>query len=131
MTVHIGVESFDSASEDLCAADDMPGSSPRPTLKAIREAICAHYGLRMNDLLSCRRAREVARPRQVGMYLAKRLTIRSLPEIGRHFGGRDHTTVIHAVRTIDRLCMGDLDLADDVAVLWKNLEHAAQFETVA
>jgi len=73
-------------------------------------------------MTSARRAREVARPRQIAMYLAKQLTPRSLPEIGRRFGGRDHTTVIHAVRQIEKLRMADAELDADVRLLLRQLE---------
>ena len=73
-------------------------------------------------MVSARRARAVARPRQIAMYLAKRLTPRSLPEIGRRFGGRDHTTVIHAVKQIERLRGEDADLDADVRTLIRQLE---------
>ena len=75
----------------------------RITIEDIQKRVAEHYGLRMADMLSARRARAVARPRQVAMYLAKQLTPRSLPEIGRKFGGRDHTTVMHAIRRIEEL----------------------------
>ena len=81
-----------------------------------------HYNLRMSYLLSARRARQVARPRQVSMHLAKTLTSRSLPEIGRRFGGRDHTTVIHAVRKIEELRISDSQIAEDVELLRRMLE---------
>ena len=76
-----------------------------------------HYGLRMADMLSARRARAVARPRQVAMYLTKQLTPRSLPEIGRKFGGRDHTTVMHAIRRIEELRALDPVLNEDIEQL--------------
>ncbi|MBT6983497.1 MAG: chromosomal replication initiator protein DnaA, partial [Rhodospirillaceae bacterium] len=69
-----------------------------------------------------RRARAVARPRQVAMYLAKQLTTRSLPEIGRKFGGRDHTTVMHAVKRIEELRQTDAALAEDIDLLRRMLE---------
>ncbi len=75
----------------------------RPTVDKIQRATCKEFGLRMEELLSKRRTRAIARPRQVAMYLCKSLTKRSLPDIGRRFGGRDHTTVIHAVKRIDIL----------------------------
>jgi chromosomal replication initiator protein len=71
---------------------------------------------------SPRRARAVARPRQVAMYLAKQLTSRSLPEIGRKFGGRDHTTVMHAVRRIDELRQSDNTMSEDIDLLRRMLE---------
>jgi chromosomal replication initiator protein len=73
-------------------------------------------------MTSARRARLVARPRQVAMYLAKQLTSRSLPEIGRKFGGRDHTTVMHAVRKIEELKAADRTLAEDIELLKRMLE---------
>ena len=73
-------------------------------------------------MLSARRARDVARPRQIAMYLAKRLTPRSLPEIGRRFGGRDHTTVIHAIKRIKELRAADSELDSDVRSLLRKLE---------
>ena len=78
--------------------------------------------MKMAEMTSARRARAVARPRQVAMYLAKQLTSRSLPEIGRKFGGRDHTTVIHAVKKIEELIEGDSALAEDVELLRRMLQ---------
>jgi chromosomal replication initiator protein len=75
------------------------------------------------DLLSSRRTANVVRPRQVAMYLAKTLTLRSLPEIGRRFGGRDHTTVLHAVRKIEGLVGNDAMLADEIEVLKRQLQE--------
>ena len=86
-----------------CLADILRASERKVTIDEIIRKVADHYNLRMSDLLSARRARQVARPRQVAMYLAKTLTSRSLPDIGRRFGGRDHTTVIHAVRKIEEL----------------------------
>ena len=74
------------------------------------------------DLLSSRRTANVVRPRQVAMYLAKTLTLRSLPEIGRRFGGRDHTTVLHAVRKIETLAGNDSALADEIETLKRLLQ---------
>ena len=81
-----------------------------------------HFNVRIADMHSARRARAVARPRQVAMYLAKQLTSRSLPEIGRKFGGRDHTTVMHAVRKIEELKTTDSSFAEDVDLLRRMLE---------
>jgi len=86
----------------------------RITIDEIQRKVAEHYGLKMQDMHSARRARNVARPRQVAMFLCKKLTSRSLPEIGRKFGGRDHTTVMHAVRKIDELMAGDQPFADEV-----------------
>ena len=89
----------------------------RITIEDIQKKVAEHYGLRMADMLSARRARAVARPRQVAMYLAKQLTPRSLPEIGRKFGGRDHTTVMHAIRRIEELRAIDAVLNEDIEQL--------------
>jgi chromosomal replication initiator protein len=89
----------------------------RITIEDIQKRVAEHYGLRMADMLSARRARAVARPRQVAMYLAKQLTPRSLPEIGRKFGGRDHTTVMHAIRRIEELRAIDAVLNEDIEQL--------------
>jgi chromosomal replication initiator protein len=75
------------------------------------------------DLLSQRRHRSVVWPRQIGMYLAKHLTARSLPEIGRRFGNRDHTTVLHAIRKIEGQLTGDTRLRDELEDLKKQLNH--------
>ena len=107
---------------EVTLADVLRGQQRKITIDDIQKAVAAHYSLRMNDLLSARRARAVARPRQVAMYLAKRLTLRSLPEIGRKFGGRDHSTVIHAVRRVEELRHTDVDLDSDVRSLIRQLE---------
>jgi chromosomal replication initiation ATPase DnaA len=86
---------------------------PRRSVSEIQKAVAAHYGLAQSDMISERRARAVARPRQVAMWLAKKLTTRSLPDIGRRFGWRDHTTVLHAVRRIDQLRAEDPKMHDD------------------
>jgi chromosomal replication initiator protein len=101
------------------------GSDPgRIKIDDILKVVGRHYNVSKNDLLSPRRARSVVVPRQIGMYLAKKLTSRSLPEIGRRFGGRDHSTVLHAVRKIDELVRGDEKLAKDLAALIKLIEQA-------
>jgi chromosomal replication initiator protein len=89
----------------------------RITIEDIQKRVAEHYDLRMADMLSARRARAVARPRQVAMYLTKQLTPRSLPEIGRKFGGRDHTTVMHAIRRIEELRAVDSVLNEDIELL--------------
>jgi len=91
------------------------------TVDMIQKAVAEHYSLKQADLVSERRARAVARPRQVAMWLAKQITTRSLPDIGRRFGGRDHTTVLHAVRRIEALKAEDATLARDVDVLLRKL----------
>jgi chromosomal replication initiator protein len=105
-----------------CLADILRASERKVTIDEILRKVADHYNLRMSDLLSARRARAVARPRQVAMYLAKMLTTRSLPDIGRRFGGRDHTTVLHAVRKIEELRQTDSQIAEDVELLRRMLE---------
>ncbi|CAN5620101.1 chromosomal replication initiator protein DnaA [soil metagenome] len=105
-----------------CLADILRASERKITIDEIIRKVADHYTLRLSDLLSARRARSVARPRQVAMFLAKTLTSRSLPEIGRRFGGRDHTTVIHAVRKIEELRKTDSQIAEDVELLRRMLE---------
>ena len=105
-----------------CLADILRASDRKVTIDEIIRKVSDHYNLRMTDLLSPRRARSVARPRQVAMFLAKSLTSKSLPEIGRRFGGRDHTTVIHAVKKIEELKSIDNQIAEDVELLRRMLE---------
>jgi chromosomal replication initiator protein len=93
----------------------------RVTVDMIQKAVSEHYSLKQADLISERRARAVARPRQVAMWLAKQITTRSLPDIGRRFGGRDHTTVLHAVRRIESLKAEDAGIARDIDVLLRKL----------
>ena len=83
----------------------------------------SQYNVCRADLLSSRRTANVVRPRQVAMYLAKTLTLRSLPEIGRRFGGRDHTTVLHAVRKIENLVSTDTALAEEIELLKRQLQE--------
>jgi chromosomal replication initiator protein len=97
-------------------------SRRRITIDEIQKRVSEHFHIRHAEMLSARRAREVARPRQIAMYLAKQLTPRSLPEIGRRFGGRDHTTVIHAVRQIEKLRASDSEIDHDVTALMRLLE---------
>ncbi len=98
------------------------GHQRRVTIDEIQKLVSQHFELKPLDLVSARRARAVARPRQIAMYLAKRLTTRSLPEIGRKFGGRDHSTVIHAVRRVEELRDQDRDIDQAVRVLMRQLE---------
>ena len=105
-----------------CLADILRASERKVTIDEIIRKVADHYNLRISDLLSARRARSVARPRQVAMYLSKTLTSQSLPNIGRRFGGRDHTTVIHAVRKIEELKQADSQIAEDVELLRRMLE---------
>ena len=112
----ITLETTQEVLQDLLRAHDR-----RITIDEIQRKVAEHYNLRMADMHSARRARNVARPRQVAMYLAKQLTARSLPEIGRKFGGRDHTTVMHAVRKVEELMEGDAQIAQDVDVIRRAL----------
>ncbi|MDE2383432.1 MAG: chromosomal replication initiator protein DnaA [Alphaproteobacteria bacterium] len=104
---------------------DAAGASDTGRIKIedILKVVSRHFNVGRNDLLSARRAREVVMPRQIGMYLAKKLTARSLPEIGRRFGGRDHSTVLHAVRKIDEQMKGDEKLARELALLIRLVEQ--------
>jgi chromosomal replication initiator protein len=96
----------------------------RVKIEDILKIVGRHYNVARSDLLSPRRSRSVVVPRQIGMYLAKKLTPRSLPEIGRRFGGRDHSTVLHAVRKIEELLRSDDRLAREVALLIRLVEQA-------
>ncbi len=102
--------------------DTLRGAQRRVTIDEIQKVVSEHFEIKQIDLLSARRARAVARPRQIAMYLAKRMTTRSLPEIGRKFGGRDHSTVIHAVRRIEELRDTDRDVDGAVRTLIHQLE---------
>ena len=105
-----------------CLADLLRASDRKVTIEEIMRKVADHYNLRMADMTSARRARSVARPRQIAMYLAKTLTSKSLPEIGRRFGGRDHTTVMHAVKRVESLSETDSQIAEDVELLRRMLE---------
>ncbi len=113
----ITLETTQEVLHDILKAHDR-----RVTIEEIQRKVCEHWNIRMTDMSSERRARNVARPRQVAMYLAKQLTSRSLPEIGRKFGNRDHTTVMHAVQRIGSLMASDVGFAEDVELLRRMLE---------
>jgi chromosomal replication initiator protein len=100
---------------------NLRGSEKRITVDDIQKATAEHFGLQKADLLSERRNRAIARPRQAAMWLAKQLTTRSLPDIGRRFGGRDHTTVLHAIRRIEALKVDDSGLSRDLEALTRKL----------
>ena len=100
-----------------------PMEPKRVKIEDIQRVVARQYNVSRSDLLSSRRTANVVRPRQVAMYLAKTLTLRSLPEIGRRFGGRDHTTVLHAVRKIETLVSKDLSLSDEVELLKRQLQE--------
>jgi chromosomal replication initiator protein len=113
----ISLENTQELLHDLLRATDR-----HITIEEIQKRVAEHYAIRLSDMHSARRARAVARPRQVAMYLAKQLTTRSLPEIGRKFGGRDHTTVMHAVKRIEQLRATDAGFAEDIDLLRRMLE---------
>ena len=102
--------------------DILKAHDRRVTIEEIQRKVSEHWNIRLTDMSSARRARAVARPRQVAMYLAKQLTSRSLPEIGRKFGNRDHTTVMHAVSRVTELMERDTAFAEDVELLRRMLE---------
>jgi chromosomal replication initiator protein len=113
----ITLESTQEVLHDILKAHDR-----RVTIEEIQRKVAEHWNIRLTDMSSARRARNVARPRQVAMYLAKQLTSRSLPDIGRRFGNRDHTTVMHAVQRVTELMSHDASFADDVELLRRMLE---------
>ena len=113
----VSIESAHDVLHDLLRANNR-----RVTIEEIQKKVAEHFNIRLSDMSSPRRARAVARPRQIAMYLAKQLTAKSLPEIGRTFGGRDHTTVMHAVSRIESLKLEDTLIADDLELLKRNLE---------
>jgi hypothetical protein len=89
----------------------------KPSVQSIQDAVCRHFGIPRGDFLSHRRTASVVLPRQIAMYLAKTLTLRSFPEIGRLFGGRDHTTILHAVRKIEGLVANDDKMREQIEVI--------------
>jgi chromosomal replication initiator protein len=105
-----------------CLADILRASDRKLTIEEIQRKVAEHYNIRLSDMIGPKRVRTIARPRQVAMYLAKQLTPRSLPEIGRRFGGRDHTTIMHGVRKIEELMSTDSQLADDLQLLRRLLQ---------
>ena len=113
----ITLEATQEVLHDILKAHDR-----RVTIEEIQRKVAEHLAIRLTDMSSARRARAVARPRQVAMYLAKQLTQRSLPEIGRRFGNRDHTTVMHAVSRVGELMSRDAGFAEDVELLRRMLE---------
>jgi len=113
----IGLDSAQEVLHDLLRAHDR-----RVTIEEIQKRVADYYNIRVAEMSSARRSQMVARPRQVAMSLAKRLTSRSLPEIGRKFGNRDHTTVMHAIKKVDQLSQSDPSFAEDVELLRRMLE---------
>jgi chromosomal replication initiator protein len=112
----ISLETTQEVLHDLLRSNDR-----RVSIEDIQKRVAEHFNIRVSDMHSARRARSIARPRQVAMYLAKQLTTRSLPEIGRKFGGRDHTTVMHAVRKVEELSAQDASFAEDIELLRRML----------
>jgi chromosomal replication initiator protein len=105
-----------------CLADILRSSDRKLSIEEIQRKVAEHYNIRLSDMIGPKRLRNIARPRQVAMYLAKQLTPRSLPEIGRRFGGRDHTTIMHGVRKIEELMLTDSQLSDDLQLLRRLLQ---------
>lgn len=105
-----------------CLADVLRASERKITIEEIQRRVSEHYNIRLSDMIGPKRVRSYARPRQVAMYLCKQLTSRSLPEIGRRFGGRDHTTIMHGVRRIEELRIQDGQIAEDIEMLRRTLE---------
>jgi chromosomal replication initiator protein len=105
-----------------CLADVLRASERKITVEEIQRKVSDHYNIRLSDMIGPKRLRSYARPRQVAMYLCKHMTSRSLPEIGRRFGGRDHTTVMHGVKRIEELKVSDGQIAEDLELLRRALE---------
>ena len=114
--------SHEKSLEEALRARSLRSSQKKVNIEEIQKKVSQHFNIKMSDMSSSRRSRTVARPRQVAMYLSKNLTSRSLPEIGRRFGNRDHTTVIHAVRKVEELRSKDLSFDEDVQLLIRMLE---------
>ncbi|MBC34277.1 MAG: chromosomal replication initiator protein DnaA [Rickettsiales bacterium] len=117
----VGREINQEMADDLLK-DLLRSSQKRVNIEEIQKRVSQHFNVKMSDMSSARRSRTIARPRQVAMYLSKNLTSRSLPEIGRRFGNRDHTTVIHAVKKVEELREKDLSFDEDVQLLIRMLE---------
>ena len=105
-----------------CLADILRASERKITVEEIQRKVSEHYNIRLSDMIGPKRLRTYARPRQIAMYLAKQMTSRSLPEIGRRFGGRDHTTVMHGVKRVEELKVQDGQIAEDLEMLRRALE---------
>jgi chromosomal replication initiator protein len=91
------------------------------TIEDIQKTVVSYYNISMHDFMSSRRSRSVARPRQIAMYLSKKMTTKSLPDIGRRFSGRDHTTVIHAIKKVEELMIQDKNFENEVKDLNQKL----------
>ena len=106
-----------------CLSDILRANDRKVTVEEIQRKVSDHYNIRLSDLIGPKRLRAYARPRQVAMYLCKTMTSRSLPDIGRRFGKRDHTTVMHGVKRIEELAATDSQIADDLELLRRALEQ--------
>ena len=116
---HVGAKLAEREIRDLIR----PQEPRKVKIDEIQRIVARRYNVSRGDLLSSRRTANVVRPRQIAMYLAKTLTLRSLPEIGRRFGGRDHTTVLHAVRKIEGLVSNDGALAEEIEMIKRELQE--------
>jgi chromosomal replication initiator protein len=105
-----------------CLADILRASDRKLTIEEIQRKVSEHFNIRLSDMIGPKRTRTIARPRQIAMYLAKQMTTRSLPEIGRRFGGRDHTTIMHGIRKVEELKAVDHQLAEDIDLLRRLLD---------
>ncbi len=112
--------SLDTTQEVL--RDLLRSNDQRLTVEEIQRKVAEYFNIKMSDMVTNRRMQNIARPRQVAMYLSKQLTSKSLPEIGRKFGGRDHTTILHAVKKVQELSADDFDFANDVEILKRSLQ---------
>ena len=116
-------ESISVEMAEVALRDLLRGKEPkRVRIEDIQRVVSKHYNVSKADLLSARRTRTVVRPRQIAMYLSKQMTPRSLPEIGRRFGNRDHTTVLHAVRKIEEMVNADRVLLEELEGLKRQID---------
>jgi chromosomal replication initiation ATPase DnaA len=102
-----------------------PKSTRMPSIAKIKDAVCRRYGVTIGEIDSPQHDHKIVRPRHIAMYLAHRLSLKSLPEIGRHFGGRDHTTILNAKKKIAKLRAEDPDLAQELSELERALAPAS------
>ncbi|MEM1233093.1 MAG: chromosomal replication initiator protein DnaA [Pseudomonadota bacterium] len=117
----VGKEITQELTQD-CLADVLRASDRKTTVEEIQRKVAEHFNIRLSDMLGPKRSRNLARPRQMAMYLSKKMTTRSLPDIARRFGGRDHTTVMHGVKKIEELRTQDSQINDDLEMLRRALE---------
>ena len=114
----INLETTQEVLHDLLRANDR-----RITIDEIQKQVASHYNIKVSEMHSARKSRAITRPRQVAMYLCKKLTSKSLPEIGRKFGGKDHTTVMHAVKKVEDFCQLEHEFAQDIELLTRMLQN--------